>query len=220
MVYTSGEIVKGFDEIPQMPCPVVKYGIGTGPTVGMLRLHGSAVCKHSTDFLPNDYIRLHQQFEVFSINIREGGSKEAQPFAKEGDSGALVFLISKDKTEIKLKALGLLVGGTDNGTTIVTPIWAILEHLNLPLNMLSFDGSLMETDLSRGENDRLQRIEKDVDDLKAGVSTLYSRLEETTQTTQRTEQNIVFMDRKIEEIRTSVANKQDIETILQVLSKK
>ena len=211
MEYTSGEIVKGFDEIPPMPCSVVKYGISTGHTVGMLHLSGSAVYKHSTSFFPNDYIRLHRQFEVYSIKDK--------PFALEGDSGALVFLISQDKNEVKIRALGLLVGGTDYGTTIVTPIWAILEQLELPLRLLSF-GGLKETNFSKDENDRLQRIEKDVDSLKAGVSTLYSRLEETTQTTQRTEQNIGLMDRKIEEIRTSVANKQDIEMILQLLSKK
>ena len=212
MVYTSGEIVKGFDDIPPMPCTVVKYGIGTEHTLGILRLHGCAVHRHSTHFFPHDSIRLHQQFEVYSVKDK--------PFANQGDSGAMVFLVSQENTEIKLKALGLLVGGTDHGTTIVTPIWAILERLNLPLNLLPFDNSLKTTDLLSNDNDRLQQLERDVDTLKAGVSTLHSRLEETTQTTQRTEQNIVIMDTKIEEIKNSVANKQDIEMILQLLSKK
>ena len=63
---------------------------------------------------------MHQQLEVFSI---------AEPFAKEGDLGSKVFSVCTVGDTTEIKALGLLVGGTDNGISIVTTMWAIFNKL-------------------------------------------------------------------------------------------
>ena len=165
-VFNSGEIIKSFDEI-NFPCPVVKFGATTGLTMGVLRSFGSAV-QVGKFSLPGDNIQLHQQLEVLS---------EGQMFAKEGDSGSLVFCTFRNGESTELKALGLLVGGTANGNGIVTPIWAILDKLQLPLQLFCFDDSHKKNNESTLESSNFQMLKADVDDLKTGLSNVNSRLD-------------------------------------------
>ena len=52
--------------------------------------------------------------------------KEDQRFATKGDSGSLVFLESDDGEH--MWGFGMVVGGIeDEGSAIVTPIWAVLD---------------------------------------------------------------------------------------------
>ena len=125
LVFNSRETIQSFDNI-KIPSHVVKYGVTTGLTIGLLRSYGSAVHICRPSFHPDDRVRMHQQLEVFSI---------AEPFAKEGDSGTLVFSVCTVGDTTDIKALGLLAGGTDSGISIVTTIWAIFNKLQLPLQL-------------------------------------------------------------------------------------
>ena len=185
IVFNSGEIIQYFDDI-KLPCTVVKYGATTGLTIGLLRSFGSAVQVRRPSFHPDDNVRLHQQLEVFKIE---------EDFAQEGDSGSLVFCVCTGGKSIELKALGLLVGGTTNGNGIVTPIWAILNKLGLPLELFCFDGHRKPI-TPADENHRLESLKADVDDLKIGLSQVNSRLDA---------------------ISSSMAKKEDIDEILQHL---
>lgn len=185
-VFNSGEIIQSLDEI-ELPCHVVKYGGSTGLTIGLLRSFGSAVQERRPSFHPDDKVQLHQQLEVFSIE---------RLFAEEGDSGSLVFCVCRKDETIVLKALGLLVGGSTNGNGIVTPIWAILNKMHLPLQLFCFDVSQRKYDKSALESSSLQMLKADVDVLKAGLSNVNSRLDV---------------------ISTSMAKKEDIDKILQHL---
>ena len=60
-------------------------------------------------------------------------------FADEGDSGSLVFVFSENNGEQDMRVIGMLVGGTTHRTGIVTPIWAILDNLDLPDQLLASD---------------------------------------------------------------------------------
>ena len=189
MRFNSGEVIKCINEVPK-PCNVAKYGAGTGHTSGTVRLFGPAV--RVTSYVPE--VLLHQQFEIVS-------SLPNEAFSKEGDSGALVFLLSDLNSGLNIRALGLLVGGTSHNTTIVTPIWAVLGKFNLPLKLLKFES---ESCLLPPRNSRLDGIEKDVEELKSNVSELVEKTLQTDQRmnvmegkidqvgllTQRTEQNI------------------------------
>ena len=170
LVFNSEEIIQSFDAI-KLPCHVVKYGATTGLTTGLLRSYASAVHIRRPSFHPDDRVQLHQQLEVFSI---------AEPFA-EGDSGSLVFSVCTVGDTTEIKALGLLVGGTDNGgISIVTPVWAILNKLQLPLQLYCFDGSARKLNTPSDENIRLQKLDADVGDLKVGLSNVNSRLDAIT----------------------------------------
>ena len=150
LVFNSGEIIQNLDDI-KIPCTVVKCGATTGLTIGLLRSYGSAVHIRRPSFHPDDRVRLHQQLEVFSIT---------EPFAEEGDSGSLVFSVCTVGDTTEGKALGLLVGGTDNGISIVTPIWAILNKLQLPLPLYFFNGSVRKLNTPRKPSLRFQASPK------------------------------------------------------------
>lgn len=181
MEFTSGEIVHDFEEI-NCPCTVVKYGIQTGHTIGILRSCGPAVHKRSPSFNPDDRIQLHQQIEVFA---RKGD--QDKPFADEGDSGSLVFLVSRIGNKTSIRALGLLVGGTNYGSGIVTPIWAVLKKLGLPQQLMPFHERAAESQSLNNDNERLQKIESDVASHKVN-----------------TEQRFCIIEQKIDNIDTSM----------------
>lgn len=184
MLFNSGEVIKCLDEVP-IPCNVVKYGASTGHTIGTIRLFGPAVHAHTTSFRPEDNVRLHQQFEVISSSI--------EPFSDEGDSGSLVFLCTDIKSGLNIRAVGLLVGGTDYGTTIVTPIWAVLSKFNLPLKLLAFESEscLLPPRLPR--DSRQEGVEKDVEELKSSMSNLVENAHQT-------DQKMIVMEAKIDQI--------------------
>ena len=197
LVFNSGEIIQSLDDI-KLPCNIVKYGATTGLTIGLLRSFGSAVQVRKPSFHPGDNVRLHQQLEVFKIG---------EDFAQEGDSGAMVFCVRTTDETIELKALGLLVGGTTHGNGIVTPIWAILDKLRLPLQLFCFDRSYRKFDMSAIENQRFQTLRADVDDLKVGLSNVNSRLDVISSS----------MDSRLNDISLSMVKKEDIEKLIQLL---
>ena len=87
-----------------------------------------------------------------------------------------MFCVCRNGENTELKALGLRVGGSTNGNGIVTPIRAILNKLQLSLQLFCFDGS-HRIDKSALKSSSLQRRKEDVDDLKAGLSNVISRLD-------------------------------------------
>ena len=98
-----------------------------------------------------------------------------------------MFALSDLKSDLDIRALGLLVGGTGYGTTIVTPIWAVLEKLNLPLKLLEFKPGSSRLPQPHS---RLDRVEKDVEDIKSNVSKL----------THQTDQKMNIMEGKIDQV--------------------
>ena len=99
---------------------MVKYGAATGFTRGKIKSFGNSVCKWNPNNHLTDHVRLHQQIEIF----HEDGTKS---FADNGDSGALVLLISENDRVKNVYGLGMIVGGTTYGSCIVTPIWAVID---------------------------------------------------------------------------------------------
>ena len=117
MVFDSGDIIESWKDIPNT-CKVVKYGATTELTIGEL----NPICIATRGF-PSKYPNTHRtplykQIEVQPVND--------QPFAKPGDSGALVFAVDEDQPRVR--ALGMLVGGMHDSVSI-TPIWAVLGLL-------------------------------------------------------------------------------------------
>ena len=123
MVFDSGEIIHNWDEIPTA-CNIVKYGAATEHTIGQLNLVTFAARGYTCGYKPpftSQRKRLTKQIEVFSVTNQVS-------FAEPGDSGSLVFAV--DQNQQRIRALGMLVGGTRYGSVMVTPIWAILGLLH------------------------------------------------------------------------------------------
>ena len=197
MQFNTGAVIKCINEVP-IPSTVLKYGASTEHTIGTVRLFGPAVHVHTTSFRPEDKVRLHNQLEVMSNTL--------VPFSDEGDSGSLVFLMNDSKSGSNIRALGLLVGGTDYGTTIVTPIWAVLNTLNVPLQLHAFETEPcpLSSDLPTS---RLDGVEKDVDILKSNVS-------ELVENAQQMGQKINDIEGKIEQIGAqSLKSEQNFQNI-------
>lgn len=190
MEFNSGEIVHDFEEI-KCPCTVVKYGIQTGHTIGILHSCGSAVHKRSPSFNPDDRIQLHQQLEVFARK-----DDQDQPFAAEGDSGSLVFLLSHTDNKTNIRALGLLVGGTNYGSGIVTPIWAVLKKLGLPQQLMSFHDKGAKSKSANNDNERLRKIESDVAAQNVDITTIKVNLK---QSIENTEHRFEVIENKIDD---------------------
>ena len=83
-------------------------------------------------------------------NLIEVKSSCVEPFAKFGDSGALVCMYH-DNNDNDLRADGIIAGGTDDGHTVfITPIFQMLKDLGLSkVNRLkTFSHEPMEIDES------------------------------------------------------------------------
>ncbi|XP_060590879.1 uncharacterized protein LOC132745888 [Ruditapes philippinarum] len=101
---------------------VFKFGIETGPTIGLLGIPGVSVRYRGG-------IRLENQIVVMP--------KKDAPFAKHGDSGSPAFIgISCPGTEA---AIGLVSGGFDSGQVLVTPIHAALKAVHCPPYLHRFE---------------------------------------------------------------------------------
>lgn len=109
----------------------MKYGAASQLTLGRIVVDGCTVRKLSSKVDTSIYDTLHQQIEVFHECLNDD-------FAKPGDSGALVLLVSENAAK-DTRALGLVVGGTSYKSVIITPIWSILDSFNLPPNLLTFE---------------------------------------------------------------------------------
>ncbi|XP_062578680.1 uncharacterized protein LOC134240617 [Saccostrea cucullata] len=115
-----------------------KSGTSSGFTKGYLKLNGLAVKYHdpSIPFSNSPSFCGFHYYSQLEINHLKG----LKDFAQAGDSGALVFQIDPqgcDKDD-KLVCIGMVVGGTSFGTTVVTPIASVLDELKvkfLPLKL-------------------------------------------------------------------------------------
>ncbi|KAK3104578.1 hypothetical protein FSP39_005305 [Pinctada imbricata] len=110
--------------------PLLKSGTSSGLNRSLFRLDGAQVrIIEEGAWLGMDEqlpITMKGQYEV------ESGSKEPgslnKPFFIPGDSGSAVFAKENDGT---LTCIGIAIGITSYGTTVVTPIGAVLDALNL-----------------------------------------------------------------------------------------
>ncbi|XP_053389059.1 uncharacterized protein LOC123539618 [Mercenaria mercenaria] len=100
---------------------VFKFGISTNFTKGRFNL-------------PSKLVVLNKRFRrrVFKGQIEVISTDGS--FAKEGDSGALIFLTERKRTF----CLGLIVAGFTDGTVLATPIGKILTALECPNRLMSF----------------------------------------------------------------------------------
>lgn len=131
--YDSGKVA---DILRLGSCKVFKYGAATYLTSGEVVLDSStlSVRTYETFEVNNDYnIKLHNLLE-----IRPDAS--FPEFAKEGDSGALVYCVGENNEPI---CVGVVEGGTGNNSCVVIPILPILEQLNLT-SLKSFPNSITE----------------------------------------------------------------------------
>ncbi|XP_060583135.1 uncharacterized protein LOC132739434 [Ruditapes philippinarum] len=100
---------------------VLKFGSASGISHGRIAFD-SGIVRELTFPWQNDCLQLilHNQLEVWPINFQER-------FAKEGDSGAPVFVSRNDE----LVCLGIVEGGFDCGFCVVTPIECFLTGLGI-----------------------------------------------------------------------------------------
>ncbi|XP_062602796.1 uncharacterized protein LOC134264521 [Saccostrea cucullata] len=113
----------------------VKFGASTGLTRGTLCLNG--ICVKWTD----DFITLGNLNSVCDIlyfkQLQIQGHQNLS-FAQPGDSGALVFQVDSDDTNgQRLVCIGMVVGGTSDNKTVVTPIVPILNALKVQMHQFN-----------------------------------------------------------------------------------
>ncbi|XP_060578787.1 uncharacterized protein LOC132735802 [Ruditapes philippinarum] len=114
---------------------VFKFGIETGPTLGLLGIPGVSVRYRGGLRLENQLVVMPKKDAVFAMN---------------GDSGSLAFIgISCPGTEA---AIGLVSGGFDSGQVLVTPIHAALKAVQCPPYLHRFEDadSGFNDDISEG----------------------------------------------------------------------
>ncbi|XP_060580145.1 uncharacterized protein LOC132736945 [Ruditapes philippinarum] len=112
---------------------VVKYGMKTKLTSGKFYSFGSGIKLETVgySFSKDKAAKFKPGKSVYEladqIRIRDDCGK----FSEAGDSGAMVFVTDENKD---LMALGILTGRNKKGNvTFVTPIWNILEEIEMPL---------------------------------------------------------------------------------------
>ncbi|XP_062599451.1 uncharacterized protein LOC134260949 [Saccostrea cucullata] len=113
--------------------PCFKWGAKTGFTKGALRLNGISV-RWTDDVIdlgkPSSQCSYvyHSQLECLGTGTS---------FALPGDSGAFVFQLDPMATkedQHRFHCIGMIVGGTSDFKTIVTPIGPILEAFNVKMH--------------------------------------------------------------------------------------
>ena len=228
MVLDSGEIIHNWEEIPKT-CNIVKYGAATEHTIGLLGQVSFAArgytCGYKPPFLSERKL-LTKQIEVFSV--------KGQAFAEPGDSGSLVFAVTEEHNRQRIRALGMLVGGTKHGSVMVTPIWAVLgilrdkqliksssSLLSFPLPPAASDSSESEQDSDEaGETTLPVRNNAVINELKSEVTEIKTKMNITDQKIEENHASIKgdlatkinILDQKIEENHASI--KGDLETII------
>ena len=171
MVFDSGEIIHNWEEIPKT-CNIVKYGAATEHTIGLMNQVSFAARGYTCGYkLPFSSQRklLTKQIEVFSAR--------GQAFAKPGDSGSLVFVVTEEDNQQKIRALGMLVAGTKHSVA-VTPIWAVLGILR-DKQLIRSSSSLLSFPLppaEAGETTRPVGNESVIDELKSEVTEIKTKM--------------------------------------------
>jgi len=118
-ILDTGSIIESISSADRRR-PVVKFGSTTGLTIGSFVLDGAHVLIKEQQFDIND-----QPTYVFRgmYEIR----CDIENAMRDGDSGSGVFLIDRD--EDTLHCIGIAIGRTDYGSTIVEPIGQVLDAL-------------------------------------------------------------------------------------------
>ena len=205
MVFDSGEIITNWEEIPKT-CNIVKYGAATEHTIGLLNQVSCAArgykCGYKPPFLPERKL-LTKQIAVSSV--------KGQAFAEQGDSGSLVFVVTEEHNRQKIRALGMLVGGTKHGSVMVTPIWAVLgilwdkQLISSSSSLLSFPLPPAASNSSESEQDSNEAGETTtpvgnnavIDELKYEVTEIKTKMNTM-------DCSIKLMNEKIEENHASI----------------
>ena len=125
--YEMGNITRDVNVFREKP--LLKSGTSTGLTRGFFKLNGLEVRIHNGPLSYGDGtsrdVVMRGQYEI---------QKQVYPyFFDKGDSGSAVFV--KDGNE--LICIGLAIGITSFGTTVVTPIGEILDALGLLENQVT-----------------------------------------------------------------------------------
>ncbi|XP_053392229.1 uncharacterized protein LOC128554920 [Mercenaria mercenaria] len=114
LTYNSGVVCEASSISPRTE--VFKYGIATGITRGSFALQGAVVRKERMEGNKHSFgYSLKNQLVVLQIG--------SEPFAKPGDSGALVLIEDAHHDSV---AIGIVEGGI-KGRVFVTPICDILR---------------------------------------------------------------------------------------------
>lgn len=122
MSYDSGKIADFSSRLG--PGDVIKYGAVSHLTNGKVISLANIVSVKAFEKLDinNQYdLTLHNLLEIITTD-------NTRPFADPGDSGALVFCRGENND---LFCVGMVEGGTSQKTTVVVPIAAILQELNV-----------------------------------------------------------------------------------------
>ena len=156
MLFNCGTVVKSFQDIPKRGFTVSKYGAASGHTVG--HLNQECVAVRGLEGRSSEGNAFSGQLEVIPLKGRGD-------FATQGDSGCLAFIITEGYP-YTIKALGMYIGTYSYGGCVVTPIWAILQKFNLPLQLLSFPVQRQEAEMDVMEEDtvseRVTNLENNV----------------------------------------------------------
>ncbi|WAR16106.1 hypothetical protein MAR_030700 [Mya arenaria] len=113
---------------------------------------------------------LHKQYEIAPL-------AENMPFADFGDSGAFVYCW---RSTCDLVCVGMIVGGTSNGTTVVTPINSVLKQLGVP-KLKNFK-KLKNEQLLKHLDAKVDRLESKFDTMQSGINQLLHRLNQSSRT--------------------------------------
>ncbi|XP_053378859.1 uncharacterized protein LOC128548343 [Mercenaria mercenaria] len=144
---------------------IVKFGCKTNKTFGKFLMKQGTTCvrtqKHKLKVQTNFEVTLYNQLEVRSVPDANGRTCD---FADFGDSGSLVFMKGEDDEYV---CVGMLEGGTSDGTVVVTPIAPILEQLDLS-KLKSFKKEKQARELQFIQRD-VRTILQDIQDLKANM---------------------------------------------------
>lgn len=124
--YTSGRICS--DMHLHRDKRIVKYGATTFLRRGVFGFDGMEFAYSPVHYFGKPDLVLKNQIQIYDIN-------KCGRFSDEGDSGALVFMVSGNE----LEAVGILLGGGD-GFSVMTPIRDVLLGLGCrePLAMKTF----------------------------------------------------------------------------------
>ena len=191
--FHSGEILTSPQEIAELQtnknakCIIVRYD-DTNKRMfictGVLKVSGTTLDAYYPANL-DEKCRLYAQMEIYPC-------PPAKEFANFGDSGSLVFLVNEHTDDIW--AIGMVVGGVSSGAAIVTPIWAILESLNLPKNLLSF------------ENKRIKKIEHGMKHIQMQMEIVHHQMQTLADMHQQTQTHLTSMNNEIQQALAAINN--------------
>ncbi|XP_060605435.1 uncharacterized protein LOC132757952 [Ruditapes philippinarum] len=148
---------------------VIKFGSKTELSHGIIKFDTISVkTLEACIGHENVSIKLLKQIEVKA-------QSNGIPFAKNGDSGAPVFVVEENSQN---KCIGIVEGGTSYGTVVVTPIVPILAELDVPC-LKSFD---TEKELSNIQNKintlktHVQTFGSDVRGINSNMQTIHHEI--------------------------------------------